>query len=144
MCSDDASASLSCFREASHDAVPVSSSSPAHQVMETEEFCKVTIDIPGVHKRDLNVSVDTRKHMVQIVGIRKNILGNENDNVAYRKHLEVHDSLHIQDLVMSYSNGVVVLSVPKESEMTSENHMSFLRGTPRVLKQTKWRKHHRW
>jgi HSP20 family molecular chaperone IbpA len=89
-------------------------SAPETKVLDTNDIYKVAMDIPGVMPRDLDVSVDTNRRTIKLIGNRMDEAG---DLVGcYQKSWQVDESIDLQSLVMEHDNGVLTVWVQKSEE----------------------------
>jgi HSP20 family molecular chaperone IbpA len=89
-------------------------SAPETKVLDTNDIYKVTMDIPGVMSRDLDVSVDTNERTITLIGNRMDEAG---DLVGcYQKSWQLDESIDLQSLVMEHGNGVLTVWVPKSEQ----------------------------
>ncbi len=94
---------------------------PRYQIAENDDSHFVDVDLPGVGKKD--VSVTLHDGVLELVGERKwdapkgwKALGGSDERFAYRLRLMVGDRVNESDISAQTSNGVLRLALPKEEE----------------------------
>lgn len=132
------SSSTTCFREEfSAQRIPTISRQQQqqprivpvtahHTITDHGNSFQISIDVPDVSPKDLDVSVDYDTQMVQLTGRRSkkssslhhhNSVGDGGASIEYQKRLKLDDRcFYLEGLVMEFSNGTVVLTIPKKEE----------------------------
>uniref|UniRef100_A0A7S1D1Z3 SHSP domain-containing protein n=1 Tax=Cyclophora tenuis TaxID=216820 RepID=A0A7S1D1Z3_CYCTE len=84
--------------------------------METSEAFKLSMDVPGVAPKDLDVAVNWKQRRIELTGYRRGLADDEEHQHSYFHSWYVDTSVQIEDLVMQYEHGVVVICVPKPKQ----------------------------
>ena len=99
---------------------------PCMNVNETDLDYIVSIDLPGVDKRD--VDVDMSEGMVTIIGKRENsqegkdnsCIWKETPHGTFRRSFELSNTVQADKIKARFKNGVLNLIVPKAEEVKPE------------------------
>ncbi|GEM_PF-472099 len=83
---------------------------PLTDVQETEDKVKVTIDIPGVEKENIDLNVKDDLLIVSVDGNRR-----------YKKNVELPTRVESSEAQASYNNGVLEVELKKTSEDLGES-----------------------
>jgi HSP20 family protein len=95
---------------------------PRYEIDENEDAFRVDVDLPGVSKSDLSVTL--HDGLLEVVGKRNDLtpkgwrpLGHAaRDSYAYRLRLMVGDRVEEGKIAADCKNGVLRLTLPKEEE----------------------------
>lgn len=95
---------------------------PASEITETKDSFRLELDLPGVKKEDVKISVD--KNVLTIQGERKAETVKDSDGYHYTERVSgsFRRSFNLSTLVKSdaieahYDNGVLTLNLPKVEE----------------------------
>jgi HSP20 family protein len=90
--------------------------SPAIDVAETEAAFVVTMDLPGVTKEDVQVSVEGRRLNVQApvrASAASELLYSERSQARYVRTVQLPQSVDAAQTVAKLDNGVLVLTLAK-------------------------------
>ena len=94
---------------------------PRYEISEDENAFYVDVDMPGVGKRD--VSITLHDGLLELVGNREwtppkgwKPVNGDHESYAYRLRLMVGDRVEEGSIAAESSNGVLRLTLPKEEE----------------------------
>ena len=98
---------------------------PLLDVYETDSSIEVSVDLPGVEKKDLEVNVSNG--LLTISGERKNTAGDcaegriwqETSFGTFRRSFELTDAVVEDKIKAQFKNGVLIISLPKAEEIKS-------------------------
>ena len=88
--------------------------SPNINVSETEENFLVTLDIPGVNKKDVDISICDG--CINISGERKSdsLMPKSNKVLGkFNKSFDLNNKIQEEEIIAKYNNGVLYLTLPK-------------------------------
>ena len=123
---------------------------PRSRLVETGTAYKLSMDIPGVEPKDLDVDLDWNQRKITLMGSRRvdkeeEVLSSSYSSSSaaavvdevYHQTWYVDTSVQMEDLVMEYRNGVVVVCVPKpHNEQVTEPKISITTIRPPSIKKT--------
>lgn len=93
---------------------------PTENISEGDRAHFVSIDMPGVKKESINVSLKLvgNKNLLTVEGKRSS----ENNDFTYRRKYTIHKSLTDEDISAKLEDGVLVLTInkPKKEEESTE------------------------
>ena len=97
--------------------------SPEWGLEETEKYFKLTVDLPGMKKSDINIEVEN-DHLV-ISGERKHVDRSEKDGRSYshrcygqfRKSFKLGDGIKLDEIQAGYSDGVLEIVLQKTEKV---------------------------
>jgi HSP20 family molecular chaperone IbpA len=103
---------------------PDSYVTPLTDIYETEESLNVVVDLPGVEKEGLKISVE--KGILTIEGkvkssIEKNYLFREYEASNFFRQFELTDSIDQENIEAELKNGILQLNLPKAEEQKPRN-----------------------
>tara|TARA_Y100001960_G_C14107112_1_gene555706 strand:+ start:135 stop:572 length:438 start_codon:yes stop_codon:yes gene_type:complete len=100
--------------------------SPAVDVKETNELFSITANIPGLTKKDVKVNIS--KKQISISG--KMIIETDNENSqfhyrerpsgAFNRSFNIPESVNVEDISASFSNGILEIKLPKHENILSK------------------------
>ena len=100
--------------------------SPFMNVNETDSEYTVTMDLPGVDKKDVQVNMSGG--VITVAGERKKrqqegnnpCIWQETFNGKYRRSFELSNSVQEEKIKAHYKNGVLILTIPKFEDALPE------------------------
>jgi len=94
---------------------------PRYDIADETEAYLVSVDLPGVAKQDISITL--RDGLLEVIGKRSRetpkgwkALGEEKQAYAYRLRLMVDDRVQENKISADSKNGVLRLTLPKEEE----------------------------
>ena len=100
---------------------------PALDVVESDKAYTVKLDIPGVNKEDVKVSVDGRKVTVQAKNEKtderaegEQLVYRERSSVSYARSFTLATEVDQTEAAAKLENGVLTLTLPKRGVSTSQ------------------------
>ncbi len=92
---------------------------PAFDVHETDKEYLIKADLPGVGKKDVNISL--KEQVLTVSGKRKNQFDDESQNRIYReanygqfnRSFRLTEDVNPDDIKAKFKNGVLTLSIPR-------------------------------
>lgn len=103
--------------------------SPLTDIVEKTDAYAVTLDMPGVDKKDIDIEVDDRG--VTISAQRKHEAETEQDGVyrmerrysGFKRRVPLPDNADADNAQASYEDGVLTISVPKREELAQKKRI---------------------
>ncbi len=100
----------------------LASLSPAADIVQRDDSFYILLDMPGVNKETLDVSVDGEVLTVSGTTSYPELLGaqvwrNEFDNVEFVRRFTLSDAVDKDNIKASLRNGVVTLHLPKSEKL---------------------------
>ena len=104
----------------------VSQLQPLLDVYETDSIVEVSVDLPGVEKKDVEVNVSNG--LLTISGERKNTAGESTEGRiwqetsfgTFERSFELTDAIIEDKIKAQFKNGVLKISLPKAEEIKPE------------------------
>ena len=98
---------------------------PLLDVYETDSTIEVSVDLPGVEKKD--VAVNVSNGLLSIAGERKNTAGESTEGRiwqetsfgTFKRSFELTDAVVEDKIKAQFKNGVLKISLPKAEEIKS-------------------------
>ncbi len=95
---------------------------PFTDIIHKDESYYIIMDMPGVEKKDLNISVDKDVLTVEATTSyptyeNQNILRNEFGNVKYVRQFTLSDAVDREKISANLKNGVLTLTLPKAEKL---------------------------
>ena len=97
---------------------------PRADLVESQEEYKVSLELPGLDKKDFNISI--RNGLLTVSG-EKNIENGDKKENEYRlyerysgsfnRSFELHDDVREEGVEADYSNGVLTIRLPKSEKV---------------------------
>ena len=104
-----------------------SARNPALDVAESDNAYTVKLDMPGVAKEDVKVSIDGRKVSVKAQNARSNdrvegerLVYRERSNVSYARNFTLGTEVDQTEAGAKLENGVLTLTLPKRGASTAQ------------------------
>lgn len=109
--------------EMAMDVASGRSSSPHSEINEDDEKFQVAIDVPGVERSAIDVSVDEKdgERILTIKGERVTGKGENERTNKFSRSFALDDSIATESLTAQLSNGVLLVSAPKIRKEVEEN-----------------------
>ena len=103
---------------------------PSVNVKEDDDQYFVSIDLPGVEKRDLQLSI--ADGFMKVIAERKDLLESKNENRTwkeacigkYERSFELPVSVNEDKIKANFKNGVLNLTIPKEEVVSKEKKIT--------------------
>lgn len=94
---------------------------PAADIIQKNDSYYILIDMPGVNKEDLDISIDKKSLVVQGKTSypkmeQEKVLENEFDDVRYLRQFTLSDIVDKDNIKANWQNGLLRLHLPKVKE----------------------------
>jgi HSP20 family protein len=100
--------------------------SPATEVVETEKYYGISMDVPGLSKEDIDIEV--KENYLSVTGERKTVTRSEKDQVhrtekkygKFSRMFSLPQNVNFEGIEASFENGVLEIILPKEEKTQSK------------------------
>ncbi len=113
---------FNCFHSDAHDEEASKTLMPAVDIVERENDFNIKLELPGVEKKDVKITV--QNNILTIKGEKKQENEKEGEDYhrversygIFQRSFTLPSSVNSENIDASYDNGVLTLSVPKLEE----------------------------
>lgn len=104
---------------------------------ENEDHYHLSIDIPGIDKKDLNVELEN--NVLSISGERKDHVKNENNEIRkyaqYSQKFSLPELSNLEQIEVKHNNGVLDVIIPKKEAQSSSIKLDVSEGKSSFLER---------
>ena len=113
-------------------------SSPCYEVTEDDKQFQLAMDVPGVKKQDLDISLEHGGRVLKVTGGRKirqtladgSITSSES---KFEKSFTMDRTVDTTNITANLTDGVLVISAPKDPASNDVKKISIVEGPPVAL-----------
>jgi len=87
---------------------------PRYEVLENEESVHLTMEVPGVLAKDLNVEVSENDRVLRISGKRKRVHGGELYETEFDQSFQIQPDVDVDRIKVELSAGILHIEAPKK------------------------------
>jgi len=92
-------------------------SSPGYEINEVDGKYLISVDVPGVQAKDMNIDLENDGKVVHISGGRKVVKKGVTTETKFSKRFTVGDNVNIDQMSADLSNGVLTITAPIKEEV---------------------------
>lgn len=103
-------------------------SSPRYDIVEHDGGCMINLDVPGVRASDVKIEYKPSTKVLHISGGRKMQQHGRTVEKYYEKHFKLADYIDVQAISASFVDGVLSLTLPKNSNHEEVQSITITEG----------------
>ena len=103
---------------------------PPHNIMETENDFQIEFSVPGSNKKDFEIEVENDNIKIikkkEDLDTTNNYSRQEFNYSFFEKSFYLPESIDQTKISSKYDNGILLISLPKKSEVIIQNQRKFI------------------